>query len=167
MVKTITRLFSFFLLLFILFSCGDGTPKGKSKLYSQLIKTEKGVVRGVKINDNINQIKKQEKGKFLINESANYLEYEYEINEEAFIVVAYHFDAQGCSEINIDTYFETEEKTKEALALYQQHFSKKYGKPEISDDLYLWYDNKKTMAIEVDFIDQVDGEIMLTIYANE
>ena len=167
MFKITTVLFSFFLLFLILFSCGDGTPKEKSKLYDQLIKTEKGIVRGVKINDNINQIKKQEKGKFLIDESVNYLEYEYEINEEAFIVVAYHFDGKGCSEINIDTYFETEEQAKETLSLYQQHFTKKYGKPEITDDLYLWYDSKKTMSIEVDFIDKEDGEIMLTIYANE
>jgi hypothetical protein len=167
MIKKITPYISLFLLLFVLFSCGDETPKEKTGLYKQLIINEEGIIRGVKINDNINQIKSKENETFLTDESANYLEYEYEINEEAFIVVAYHFDEKGCSEINIDTYFETVEQAKETLALYQEHFSKKYGKPEITDDLYLWYGNKKKMAVEVDFIDQEDGEIMLTIYANE
>lgn len=154
-------------MLALLISCGGDEKHNKHNLYKAVVKTEKGIIRGVKINDNISQIKKQEKKQSLIEETAAFLEYEYTLKEESFLVVAYHFDEKGCSEINIDTYFDTEKQAKEVVELYQKHFNKKYGSPTIEDELLLWNDAKKAITIEVDFLDQADGEIMLTIFANE
>lgn len=155
--------FCFTTIFFILVSCNDNLSK--KELHKQLIKSDKGIIRGVEINNSINLVKKQENNAFLVSESLTHLEYEYAINEIEFIVVAYHFDKKGCAEINVDTYFNSEEKTEAALMLYQSYFSKKYGKPVITEGLYLW--KNKSITIEADLIDKKDGEIMLTIYAKE
>jgi len=151
----------------ISFSCGNDEVAEQSKLYQQIIKTEKGIVRGVEINATPDQIKQQESKRALMDESANYLEYEYEITEEAFVVVTYHFDEKGCSEISIDTYFDTPEKTTEVIAIYQKHFTAKYGKPIVEDNLNVWHNTDKTISVELDYLSQDDGEIMLTIYATD
>ena len=149
------------------FSCTNNNDNEQSELFNQLIKTEKGIIRGVSIDDKWVQVQKAENKRNLVSKSNAHLEYEFEINEEAFIVVAYHFDDKGCSEINIDTYFDAKEQTDEAITIYLEHFTAKYGKYLAEDDMYLWKNKDKTISVELDYLDKDDGELMLTVYATE
>ena len=161
------KTFFFALFLILLFSCAQENKEINNNLFKHVVKTEKGTIRGVIINDEIKQVKKLEKEKFLIEETSTFLEYEYPLEEESFVVIAYLFDEKGCSEINVDTYFDSEEKAKEMITVYQKQFTQKYGEPKKEDSLLLWNDVDKTITVEVDIFNKADGEVMLTIFANE
>ena len=163
--KIYTPILLVFLGLF-LFSCENKTPIDAGVFYKDLIKTDIGIIRGVNINDKSKHIKKQEKKKALITETASFIEYEYQLENGTYIVV-YHVDSKGCSEINIDTYFNTPEKTQEVITTYQIYFDKKYGKAIIGDSLYKWSNADNSISVELDYMHQEDGEIMLTIYAKD
>jgi hypothetical protein len=152
----------------VLFSCGSSQEKKPvSVLYDQIVKSEKGIIRGVNLNDKIENIKKQEDEKFIVAETESVIEYEYSLENGGSYVVAYHFDSEGCYEINVDTYFETAEPAKEVLEMLKVYFDDKFGEPENTDDLYIWNDKNKITTVELDYFNQVEGEILLTIFANE
>lgn len=150
-----------------IFSCNNNTPEPTNNYYGQIIKNDKGIVRGVNLNDKIELIKAQENGEAIIAETATIIEYEYPLDNGGTYVVAYNFDGDGCFEIDIDTYFNTEAPAQEVLNIMKTYFDKKFKQAEQDEGLYIWKNEDKSTTIELDYLNQADGEIMLTIFANE
>ena len=160
---------SFFLVIItILFSCNGDSPKEKDNIYfSQIIKTNKGIIRGVNLNDKKKQIKKKERKRAIITETNAILEYEYLLKEKGTYVVTYQFDQQGCYEIDVDIYLASADFINEAQKTLDAFFRDKYGIPTQGDSLLIWKNKEKTMTIELDYLNKSEGEMMLTIFANE
>ncbi|MCO6499587.1 MAG: hypothetical protein J5I47_04310 [Vicingus serpentipes] len=160
---------SFFLLIITsIISCHPGSPEEKDNIYfSQIIKTDKGIIRGVNLNDEITHIKKKESKRAIVTETNTILEYEYKLKDKGTYVVTYQFDQQGCYEIDVDIYLSSPDFINDAQKTLNSFFRDKYGSPTQGDSLLVWKNKQKTMTIELDYLNKSEGEMMLTIFANE
>jgi len=165
-MKLITSLFSL-LIVIAIFSCDNNSVKETSLYYSHIIKNNKGIIRGAQFNENIKQIKKHERKKALITDTETILEYEYDLKDRGTYIVTYQFDKQGCYEIDLDLYLSSNTFVVEAQNTLSTYFNDKYGTPTEEDNLLIWKDEQKTTTVELDYLNKAEGEIMLTIFANE
>jgi len=149
-------------------SCNDELPEELDNLYfSKIIKTDKGMIRGVYLNEKIDQIKKREKNKAIVTETESILEYQYTLKEKGTYVVTYLFDNRGCYEIDVDLFLTSAEFVMEAKSTLKAYFDGKYDLPNEDESLWTWKNKQKTATIELDYLNEAEGEIMLTIFANE
>lgn len=149
-------------------SCSNDSVNETNKLYyNHIIKNDKGIIRGVYFNQNPQQIKKKERGKVLVTDTETILEYEYQLDTLGTYVVAYQFDQKGCYEIDIDVYLTSNDFAAEAQKTLNAYFSNKYGSPTEKENLLVWKDQQKTITVELDYLNKSEGELMLTVFANE
>ena len=110
--------------LCLLFACQGN----KSPYYKEILKSEKGNLRGVLIGSSINDIKTLEKQKNLIDEMPNYLHYEYVLNMGNSYTITYDFSkADKLYEIELAIFLDEINDADLLFKNFSEHFNRKYG----------------------------------------
>lgn len=137
--------------------------------YDEIIKNKTIPQRIAELNKTLTAIRKTEDKKAMIKEDTDYLEYEYEIGENDNYNVTYFFDAAGCFEVGLDTYFGSELDAQFVMEQITKEIEliPEYGAPKNTNNLYEWSRSDGAVSIELDYINLDKGMISLTIFANE
>lgn len=137
--------------------------------YDEVIKNKTISERIVELNQSLTAIRKTENKKALIKEDDNYLEYEYKIGNDDTYHVTYFFDAAGCFEVGLDTYFGNEIDAQQVLDEIKREIEadSQYGVAKNTNSLYEWTRTDGAVSIELDYINVDKGMIAFTIFANE
>jgi len=156
---------SAFLVLMILFVSCNPTDT----YYDEIIKNKTISERIEELNKTLTSIRKTEDKKALIKEDDDYLEYEYKVGKDDAYNVTYFFDAAGCFEVGLDTYFGEEIDAQLVLDEMKQEIEsiQRFGSPKNTNSLYEWVDTEGVVSIELDYINLDRGMVSLTIFANE
>lgn len=164
MVKFLLKLF--FVLSFVfLFSC-----TGNDSYYSQLTKVKTISERVADLNKSLSEVRKSEKKSSLMKEDEDYLEFEYPVGKNDSYKVTYFFDAAGCYEVGLDTYFSLETDAVDVLNEIKSSFENdpNFGAPTNNvNNLYEWSSMDGLVSVELDYLNQDKGMIRLTIFANQ
>ncbi|MCB0408608.1 MAG: hypothetical protein KDD29_00200 [Flavobacteriales bacterium] len=155
---------SVFILFLFVVSCNT-----TETYYDEVIKKKTILQRVDDLNKSLTEIRKLEDKKSLIKEEEDYLEYEYQIGEEDNFVITYFFDAAGCYEVGLDTYFSKELDaqfvTDEIKSVIEA--DERFGKAKNTNDLYEWSSQDGAISIELDYLNVNQGMISFTVFANE
>lgn len=156
--------FIIFIGVILLFSCS-----GDESYYQQLSKNKSISERVGDLNKTLTEIRKSEKKSSLIKEDEDYLEFEYTIGENDSYKVTYFFDAAGCYEVGLDTYFSLEKDAMDVLNEIKLFFENdaNFGSPSNNNSLYEWNSKDGLISVELDYLNQDKGMISLTIFANQ
>lgn len=146
------------------FSCS-----GNDSYYKQITKVKTINERVLDVNKSLTAIRKSEKKSSLIKEDEDYLEYEYPIGANDSYKTTYFFDAAGCYEVGLDTYFSLESDAVDVLNEIKAVIEKtpNFGEPTNTNSLYEWNSKDGLISVELDYINQDRGMISLTIFANQ
>lgn len=162
-MKSIFKL-TIFISITLLFSC-----TGNDSYYQQLTKVKSIAERVADLNKTLPKIRKSEKKSSLIKEDEDYMEFEYPIGENDSYKTTYFFDAAGCYEVGLDTYFSLETDAINVLNEIKAQFEKdpNFGTPTTTNSLYEWNSKDGLVSVELDYLHQDKGMISLTIFANQ
>lgn len=154
---------SFILTIYLLSACGAN----QNEHYNDILKTDKGNIRGVEIGTSIEDVKAIEDAAFLKNEMPDYLYYEYEINMGNSYTATYDFSEENkLYEIEIAAYFDVIEDADKLFVDFSNHFNKKYGKGKIEDDGYIIWTTTNSIngnRVEIAMINDSDSYGFLSI----
>jgi len=110
----------------------------KSPYYEEILKSEKGQIRGVAIGNSIEQTKTLENDTFLIDEMLGYLHYDYEISMGNTYTVSYDFSKKNkLYEIEVAIFLDVIEDADLLFNNFSNHFNRKYGVGKKETDGYL------------------------------
>jgi len=163
-MKFLLKLFSVLSFMF-LFSC-----TGNDTYYTQLTKVKSIAERVADLNKSLPEVRKSEKKSSLIKEDEDYLEFEYPIGENDSYKATYFFDAAGCYEVGLDTYFSLETDAADVLNEIKSSFESdpNFGPPtNNANSLYEWSSKDGLVSVELDYLNQDKGMIRLTVFANQ
>lgn len=146
------------------FSC-----TGNDSYFEQITKVKTINERILDLNKSLTEVRKSEKKSSLVKEDEDYLEYEYPIGDNDSYKITYFFDAAGCYEVGLDTYFSLETNAIEVLNEIKGMIEKdaNFGTPTNTNSLYEWNSKDRLVSIQMDYINQDKGMISLTIFANQ
>jgi hypothetical protein len=131
--------------------------------FQYIFLSDEGHFRGVSIGDDIETVKKAEKGE-QIEEQYNYLLFQDTLDAQDKFDIAYYFDKSGVYTINFRGNFSSEEKSNGVFMNLQDYYTRLYGKPAIQDAYYIWKTkSEKSAHIEIALINhatsrQLHGE---------
>ena len=154
----------FVLTLIALFSVGCGET---ASYYDSIDNDPSGILRGINVNDKVEDIKAKEEAAALMIEEEDMLEYEYPLKKEDSYVVTYSLDDMGVYEITLATYFELKEEAIKVKDGLKSKYDAVYGAPSDEDDFYRWESDDGAIAVELDYVNIEEGQVMLIIMANE
>ncbi len=159
---------SFFkILLFVIVGCFIACGANKTEHYNDILKSDKGNIRGIEIGTSIETVKALEDTEFLKNEMPDYLYYEYEINMGNSYTVTYDFSEENkLYEIEIAAYFDLIEDADKLFVDFSTHFNKKYGKGKIEEDGYTIWTTTNSIngnRVEIAMINDSDSYGFLSI----
>jgi len=144
-----------------------GCEQHKSPFYNEILKSEKGQLRGIEIGSSIEEIKKIENKNFLKDQMADYLHYDYEMNMGNTYTVTYDFSEDNeLYEIEVAIFLDV---TKDAAFLFDNfsdHFNKKYSVGRKEDDGYITWHTKSINSnarVAVSMINDSEAYGYLTI----
>lgn len=151
-------------IVFFLLSCS-----GNGSYYQQLTNVKSISDRIADLNKALPEIRKSEKKSSLIKEEEDYLEFEYPIGENDSYKTTYFFDAAGCYEVGLDTYFSLETDATEVLNEIKSAIEEdtNFGAPTNTNNLYEWNSKDGLVSVELDYLNQDKGMIRLTVFANQ
>lgn len=162
-MKKILFKLTFILTICLLFACGGN----KNEHYNDILKSDKGNIRGVEIGASIDAVKALEDAAFLKNEMPDYLYYEYEINMGNSYTVTYDFSEENkLYEIEIAVYYDIIEDIDKLFIDFSNHFDKKCGKGKIEDDGYTIWTTTNSIngsRVEIAMINDSDSYGFLSI----
>ena len=119
------------LIVCLLFSCEQTT----SPYYQEILKSEKGQIRGVEISSSINDVKDLEDEQSLRDEMEDYLHYDIEMSMGNTYTVTYDFSEDNeLYEIEIAVFLDVVEDASLLFYNFSNHFNKKYGVGRKEDD---------------------------------
>lgn len=148
------------LIILTLSACLDSNP-----MYEQITVLKTPLQRISDLNKSDIDIKKSEEKAALVRQENDYLEYEYPIQEDESYVVGFRFDADGCFEIILDTYFNKQNEAENVIAGILENLKPTYGEPTKETDFYYWEEGGA--RIELDTHNRERGMITLTIFATK
>ncbi len=162
-MKSIFKITGLVIVIFLL-SCS-----GNDSYYRQLTKVKSISERIADLNKTLPEIRKSEKKSSLIKEEEDYLEFEYPIGENDSYKTTYFFDAAGCYEVGLDTYFSLETDATEVLNEIKTAIetNTNFGVPTNTNSLYEWSSKDGLVSVELDYLNQDKGMIRLTVFANQ
>jgi len=123
-----------------------------STYFDTILKSEKGIFRGVEIGNNIETIKKTENLDFLMDNMPDYLYFDYELDMGNSYTVSYDFSEDKLYEIELAAYFDVVEDANLLFKEFSDYFNSKYGKGKIENDGYTTWrtkDEKTDNNIEI------------------
>ncbi|PJB14221.1 MAG: hypothetical protein CO118_09710 [Flavobacteriales bacterium CG_4_9_14_3_um_filter_32_8] len=125
--------------IFLLFSC----ETYKSPYFNELLISEKGNLRGAEIGMTLENVKAIEDVKFLMDETPEYLNYDYNINMGNSYTVTYDFsETNELYEIEIAIYLDAILDADVLFNDFSTYFNNKYKKGKKEDDGYsTWLTN--------------------------
>ena len=140
----------------------------KSHYFNQILKSEKGIFRGVDIGESVDEVKLKEDSKFLIDDMNDYLNYDYDLDKGNSYTVTYDFSENSLYSIELSIYFEQIDKAKKLKKEFLDYFQNKYGESKTEQDGYtIWNtkDNKTKNHIEIALKEdsQTYGYVSITI----
>lgn len=142
---------------------------GNDSYFEQITKVKTINERVLDLNKSLTEVRKSEKKSSLVKEDEDYLEYEYPIGDNDSYKTTYFFDAAGCYEVGLDTYFSLENDAVDVLneikAVFESHPD--FGTPSNTNSLYEWNSKDGLVSVELDYVNQDRGMISLTIFANQ
>ncbi|MBI2280032.1 MAG: hypothetical protein HYU68_05020 [Bacteroidetes bacterium] len=142
---------------------------GNDSYFEQITKVKTINERVLDLNKSLTEVRKSEKKSSLVKEDEDYLEYEYPIGDNDSYKTTYFFDAAGCYEVGLDTYFSLENDAVDVLneikAVFENHPD--FGTPSNTNSLYEWNSKDGLVSVELDYVNQDRGMISLTIFANQ
>jgi len=153
----------------ILFSCGsEKTPvEDYGEKFTQIIKNEKGIARGIVLGLKMSQVKEAEATKPK-DEQENYLYYEFNTDTGEFYTVEYNFDERGLYEMRIDVYFIKEADARALYENFMAYYTASYGK---IDDFYgfaAWQIKQDSRNFRIELADESaeyrQGKFSLLLY---
>lgn len=161
------KLFIKTILLFIIvftFSC-----TGNDSYFEQITEVKTINERILDLNKSLTEVRKSEKKSSLVKEDENYLEYEYPIGDNDSYKTTYFFDAAGCYEVGLDTYFSLKNDAVDVLNKIKGVIEKdtNFRTPTNTNSLYEWNSKDGLVSVELDYVNQDRGMISLTIFANQ
>ncbi len=120
------------------------------------------------LNKTIPNIKEIEDKAALVREDNYYLEYEYPIKEDESYVISYRFNAQGCFEIGIDTYFNKESDAQKIKRVIIKELAENpnFSDPTLENDFYKWCSLNDVITLELNIQNIERGTVSLSIFAN-
>ena len=134
-----------FLILSIcfLFSC----QTYKSPYFNELLKTEKGNLRGAEIGMTLENVKTLENVNYLKDETPEYLNYDYNINMGNSYTVTYDFsETNELYEIEIAIYLDVITDANELFNDFSAYFNNKYQKGKKEEDGYSTWVTNSTLT---------------------
>jgi len=155
-MKPISKIpFVFFSILLILLSC---TPK-KSHYFNEIIKSNKGIIRGVEIGESIDEVKLNENSKFLVDDMDNYLNYDYDLDMGNSYTVTYDFSENSLYSVELSIYLEQIQKAKDLKKEFANYFETKYGKSKTEQDGYtIWNKTNKNIDNNIEIALKEDSQ---------
>ena len=146
------------------FSC-----TGNDSYFEQITKVKTINERILDLNKSLTEVRKSEKKSSLVKEDEDYLEYESPIGDNDSYKITYFFDAAGCYEVGLDTYFSLESNATIVLNEIKKVIENdvNFGSPTNMNSLYEWNSKDRLVSIQLDYINQDKGMISLTIFANQ
>lgn len=151
----------FFIAILLLVSCGDiGTSY-------ELVTAIKTVSKRVNdINKTIPEIKNSEDQLALVIDEPLYLEYEYPMRENESYVVKYRFNASGCFEIKLDTYFNQQNDTRKVFdeIVKDLNVNTTFEETKKGIDFFRWENSNSKTVVELDAQHIERGIISISIF---
>ena len=133
------------LIVCLLFSCEQTT----SPYYQEILKSEKGQIRGVEISSSINDVKDLEDEQSLRDEMEDYLHYDIEMSMGNTYTVTYDFSEDNeLYEIEIAVFLDVVEDASLLFYNFSNHFNKKYGVGRKEDDGYLTWNTNSNISTD-------------------
>ena len=126
-----TNLFSLIIILTI-FSC----KKASSPHFDAIVKSDKGVFRGVEIGSTIEEVQQLENKEFLVDNMPEYLYYDYNMDMGNSYTISYDFSENSLYEIELSAYFDKIEDANNLFVELTKHFTDTYGAGKVADDGY-------------------------------
>ena len=159
---------SFFkIVLLVIVSSFIACGGNKNEHYNDILKSNKGNIRGLEIGASIETVKALEDTTFLKNEMPDYLYYEYEINMGNSYTATYDFSEENkLYEIEIAAYFDLIEDADNLFVDFSTHFNKKYGRGKFEDDGYTIWTTTNSIngnRVEIAMINDSDSYGFLSI----
>ncbi|MGE0562153.1 MAG: hypothetical protein AB7O47_10070 [Flavobacteriales bacterium] len=125
---------SILLLTFTLtiFSC----KKATSPHFDAIVKSDKGVFRGVEIGSTIEDVQQLENKDFLVDNMPEYLYYDYNLDMGNSYTISYDFSQNSLYEIELSAYFDKIEDANNLFAELTKYFTNSYGAGKVAADGY-------------------------------
>ena len=159
LLKKVTAL----LIICLLFSCG----KNKSPFYDQVLKSDQGHFRGVKIGTTIEVIKTSENSAFLIDEMSDYLHYDYEMSMGNTYTTTYDFSENNeLYEIEVAVFLDVINDAEMLFNNFSDYFNRKYSVGKTEDDGYITWNTtspESNKSIAISMINDSESYGYLTI----
>lgn len=135
------------------------------------MKSDSGVFRGFTLGASKEEIKsietkglKEEES----NDGVDYLFYELNIDSTTSYTVAYYCPGNKLNNIETDIYLLNEPQAAQLFESFKSYFEKKYGKPTIDGDFYLWLAENKNGKTRIALADESPtykrGKLTLVIH---
>ena len=161
--------FSIFALAFFMSSC-SGQLEKHGELFSEFMKNDDGVFRGVNIGDNLNQVENAEESAPNEDSNSNLSSYEGSIGESGTYVIRYGFENGTVYEILVEASFDENKEGIKLIEGFRDFFNEKYGTFEKEAGYLVWKTKSDAnspkcvieMVEESEFADF--GQFSLSIY---
>jgi hypothetical protein len=146
--------------LILAISCNN-----KNELFTEFTGDAKHIFRQVNINDSPKEVKNKETSSGLITEEEYTLIYNFSY-KQADAEMQYAFDDQGLYKIEARADCKSEKTCEELWQKLSQHYTQKYGSPEITKNSATWLINNDTAILELRQLNNAP-DIILTFEALE
>ena len=129
--------FSIFTLAIFLSSC-SGQLEKHGELFSEFMKNDDGVFRGVNIGDNMNQVESAEETAPNEDSNSNFYSYEGFIGESGTYVIRYGIENEVVYDIIVEASFDERKEGLQLIEGFRDFFNEKYGNFEKKSGYLVW-----------------------------
>ncbi len=135
----------------------------------EVVKTEKGMLRGIDLGANLEEIKKAESA-HISEESPDYLFYEFPVDSTNNYTIAYTLENNSLNEIRADIYVTNDTIAKTLCESFISYFSKRYKEPQKENNvLWSWLTLYNNTSVRIELMDESAdyhhvGKLSLIIY---
>ena len=144
-----------------------GCTQTESPYYNEVLKSEKGQLRGVEISASIEEVSITENEQSLRDKMPDYLHYDYEISMGNTYTVTYDFSEDDeLYEIELAVFLDAIEDAKLLFGNFSDYFTKKYGVGKKEDDGYMTWNTNSSISnnrVAISIINDSDSYGYMTI----
>ena len=153
--------------LSLLLSCKNN----KSPFYDEILKTEKGQLRGGTIGTTIEDIKSLENEAFLREGMADYLYYDYELSMGNSYTITYDFSSdKELYEIELAVFLDVIEDAGVLFNNFSDHFNRAHGIGKKEEDGYITWETSSRISsnrVAISMIDDSESYGFITILVSD
>ena len=144
--------------------------KEKTPYFEAILKSEKGLFRGVEMSTTMEEVKSLEDEAFLVDDMGDYLYYDFIVDTVNSFTVSYDFYENLLYEIEMAAFFKSVDDAKDLFNNFEDYFDHKYGKGKLAEDGYTSWMTKSVKTgnkIEIAMIDESNNYGAVTILISD